>query len=66
LVGPISSDSKKLDNILKKIDRMGKRLDTLERSEKAPEKEISNTQYYLIMMVYLQYPGLIYQLWGYD
>ena len=24
---------------------MGKRLDTLERSEKAPEKETSNTQY---------------------
>jgi hypothetical protein len=24
---------------------MGKRLDTLERSEKAPEKENSNTQY---------------------
>jgi hypothetical protein len=30
---PISSDSKKLDDILKKLDRMGKRLDTLERSE---------------------------------
>ena len=42
---PISSDSKKLDDILKIIDRMGKRLDTLERSEKAPEKENSNTQY---------------------
>ena len=42
---PISSDSKKLDDILKKIDRMGKRLDTLEKSEKAPEKETSNTQY---------------------
>jgi hypothetical protein len=40
---PISSDSKKLDDILKKIDRMGKRLDTLEMSEKAPEKETSNT-----------------------
>ena len=40
---PISSDSKKLDDILKKIDRMGKRLDTLEKSEKAPEKETSNT-----------------------
>jgi hypothetical protein len=32
-------------SILKKKDRMGKRLDTLERSEKAPEKETSNTQY---------------------
>ena len=42
---PISSDSKKIDDILKKIDRMGKRLDTLEKSEKAPEKETSNTQY---------------------
>ena len=42
---PISSDSKKLDDILKKKDRMGKMLDTLERSEKAPENENSNTQY---------------------
>jgi hypothetical protein len=42
---PISLDSKKLDDILKKIDRMGKRLDTLEKSEKAAEKETSNTQY---------------------
>ena len=42
---PISSDSKKLDDILKKIDSIGKRLDTLEKSEKAPEKETSNTQY---------------------
>jgi hypothetical protein len=42
---PISSDSKKLDDILKTIDRMGKRLDTLEKSEKAPEKETSITQY---------------------
>jgi hypothetical protein len=42
---PISSDSKKLDDILKKIDRRSKRLDILEKSEKAPEKETSNTQY---------------------
>ncbi|VDI13372.1 Hypothetical predicted protein [Mytilus galloprovincialis] len=33
---PISSDSVKLDDILKKIDRMGKRLDTLEK--KTPEE----------------------------
>ena len=46
---PISSDSKKLDDILKKIDRMGKRLDTLERSEKAPEKETSNTIYSIMV-----------------
>jgi hypothetical protein len=42
---PISSDSKKLDDILKKIDSIGKRLDTLEKSEKAPEKETTTTQY---------------------
>ena len=36
---PISSDSKTLDDILKQIDRMSKRLDTLEKSEKAPEKK---------------------------
>ena len=35
---PISSHSKTLDDILKKID-------TREKSEKAPEKETSNTQY---------------------
>ena len=40
---PISSDSKKLDDILKKNRSHG--LDTLEKSEKAPEKETSNTQY---------------------
>ena len=42
---PISSDSKTLDDILKQIDRIGKRLDTLEKSEKAPEKETSISQY---------------------
>ena len=40
---PISSDSKKLYDILKK--NRSHVLDTLEKSEKAPEKETSNTQY---------------------
>ena len=36
---PISSDSKKLDDILKKIDRMGKRLDILLKSQKRRQKK---------------------------
>jgi hypothetical protein len=36
---PISSDSKKRDDILKKIDRMGKRLDILLKSQKRHQKK---------------------------
>ena len=44
---PISSDSVKLDDIIKKIDRMGKRLDTIEnKSTKDQDRGTGNTQFY--------------------